>query len=462
MRSAWWVLGALVAGLVVGLLVNTLWTSATWEMLGVMDSKRYLSRAVVEAGKVDPNAGAGVGASVVRVVREGAQFVGDVFVRLLRMMAVPLVLFSLVAAVAGVMRPGRDGDGVASGGGELRRLGLRTVGVFALMAMIAVTIAVLLAVVVRPGAAVPREAREALLAQQSGAAEARIKQFQTFDAQSTAWGQLVDVFAANPFRALADGNMLQVVVLAVLLGIGLTMIDAARRERVLEVVEGVGEAMLALVGVLMRVAWVPVFCLTATITATLGWGVLASVAGFCGVVLVGMGLILVVQYPALLVVLGVGRVSLGRFARAMAPAQLLALSTSSSAATMPVTMQCCDAMALNRRTTRFVVPLGTTINMDGTAMYQVLCVTFLAQLYGVDLSVTQLIGIALMAIVVAIGSPGLPGASLVLMVGILQYAGVPLEGLAIILAVDRLLDMARTVVNVTGDAVATVLVDRDR
>jgi proton glutamate symport protein len=153
-----------------------------------------------------------------------------------------------------------------------------------------------------------------------------------------------------------------------------------------------------------------------------------------------------------------GAMKPGTFFRAMAPAKLLAFSSSSSAATLPVTMECTRRLGVSDQVTGFVLPLGTTINMDGTALYQVMCVTFLAQMFGVDLSLTDQITVAFMAILVAIGSPGLPGASLVLMVFILEAVKVPVEGMAIILAVDRILDMCRTVVNVAGDATAAVIV----
>lgn len=444
-----WIFIALALGLLVGLGFNMWWSSTTWLAMGVNDPAPYLAHTD-HPGNTD----AGAVAAAARFTREVVVFAGDLFIRLLRMLAVPLVLFSLCAAVAGVATTG--------GMKLLGRLGLKTSLLFALMATIAVTIALLLANIAQPGRFVDAAGRQSLLSMQSAAADARIASYKTFDASQTVWSQLLDIFATNPFKALADGNMLQVVVIGILLGVGLAMVDAAKRGSAVAVIEAISEAMLHLVGLLMRAAPIAVFCLTVMMAATLGWSVLASVAWFCGVVILGMAIILFVQYPILLATLGRGKIGIGAFFRAMAPAQALAFGSSSSSATMPVTIECCDRMGVSPQTSRFVVPLGTTINMDGTAMYQVLCVTFLAQLYGVDLSFSQQIGIAAMAIAVAVGSPGLPGASLVLMVGVLQYAGVPPQGLAIILAVDRVLDMARTVVNVSGDAVAAVIVDGKR
>jgi len=375
------------------------------------------------------------------------KFIGDLFVRLLKLIAVPVVLFSLVAAVAGV------GDFR-----RLGRLGAKTIGIFALTAVLAVTLALVITNVVRPGRFVSEATREQLLTQGAAGAESRVASAAKFGSESTVWTQLLNAVAINPFAALASGDMLQVVTLAILLGIGLTLLTDKQRTTAHEMFDILAQACLKVVGIVMKLAPLAVFCLTAALIAQLGWSVIATLSVFVVSTALGLALILFVQYPVVMYLFTGGRMKPARFFKAMAPAKLLAFSSSSSSATLPVTMQCTRTLGVSERVTGFVLPLGTTINMDGTALYQVMCVTFLAQLFAIDLTIAEQIKVAGMAILVAIGSPGLPGSSLVLMVFILQSVGVPPQGMAIIIAVDRILDMCRTVVNVAGDAAAAVVV----
>jgi Na+/H+-dicarboxylate symporter len=211
----------------------------------------------------------------------------------------------------------------------------------------------------------------------------------------------------------------------------------------------------------MRAAPVAVFALVATITAGLGFSVFKALLVYCAVVLLGLSIILFVLYPGLTTALtpASNRVGWGRFFRAMAPAQLFAFSSSSSAATLPVTMQCCrERLGADEDITSFVCSLGVSFNMDGTAMYQAVVVTFLAQLYGIGMTFADGVTVALMAALLSIGVPGIPGGSLVVMAVVLGSIGVPADGIAIILAVDRVLDMCRTVINVSGDAMGTAIV----
>lgn len=440
----WWVLGALLLGAATGVALHFGLSQAAWQNMGVVDSSAYIKHAASDA-----NSNATSLAAFTRTCLDAAKFAGDLFLRLLRMLAVPVVLFSIIAAVAGV------GDTKSLG-----RMGARTLGVFAITATLAVLLACACTLIVRPGQYIDATVREKIAADFAGEASKRLATSKDFAATNTLWSQLLDVFPSNPFKALADGNMLQVVAFAVLIGLGVLLAKHHAREKTTHVFETLADACLRLVSIIMKLAPLAVFCLTALLVSQLGLTVLRALAIFVVVVLAGLAIINFVQYP--LIIKGLGRrsktPSISAFFRAMAPAQLLAFSSSSSAATMPVTMDCCDTLRVPRRVSGFVVPLGTTINMDGTAFYQVMCVTFLAQAFGVPLAASDYVGIGLMAIVVAIGSPGLPGASLVLMVFILDAFKVPASGLALIIAVDRVLDMARTVVNVSGDAAASVVV----
>lgn len=439
-----WILIALVAGLAVGLVVNQWWTAQTWQSMGVGDAKAFLSHA-----SSDANTGAAFTAKSARFLAEAAKFLGDLFLRLLKLVAVPVVLFSLIAAVAGVGDPK-----------ELGRMGARTLGVFGLTAALAVCVAIGITTAVRPGTHISEATRTQLLAEQASLAKQRIDSFNDFESKNTLWSQVLDAFANNPFKALADGNMLQVVTLSLLLGIGLLMVERHKRDTTTKVIDTLADACLRVVVLIMKLAPLAVFALSAILVANLGLGVVRAMAVFVVATAGGLALILFVQYPLVMWLLTPPdhKMRPMEFFRAMGPAMTLAFSSSSSAATMPVTMECCDELRVPRKVSGFVVPLGTTINMDGTALYQVMCVTFLAQLYGIPLSMGDHVTIAFMAILVAIGSPGLPGASIVLMVFILEAFKIPLEGIAIILATDRILDMCRTVINVAGDACAAVVV----
>jgi len=441
-----WILLALIAGAAVGAAISVWWDTETWRAMGVENAKAFLSHTA-PAADAPPLGDPSPLAHAVRFAGEAARFIGDLFLRLLRLIAVPVVLFSLAAAVAGV-----------GNARTLGRVGGKTLLVFACTAVAAVFIAVALSLSVRPGRFVNETTRDAVLAERAKDAAGRVGDAEKFGASTSLWGQILDAFPANPFRALADGNMMQIVTMAILLGVGLTLVSEERRREAVRVLEALAEACLQVVLVVMKFAPVAVFCLTAIVVATMGWSVLGALAVFVVTVLAGLGIILFGVYPAMVTLFSKPRMSIGKFFRGMAPAQLLAFSSSSSAATMPVTMRCCRALGVSDRVTNLVCPLGTTVNMDGTALYQVMCVTFLAQVFGVPLGVGEYVTICAMAILVAIGSPGLPSASLVLMVFILEAVGIPTAGLALIIAVDRILDMARTVVNVTGDTAAAVVV----
>lgn len=444
----WRILIALVLGTVVGLLINALWTPSTWSALGVNDARAFLSGAA----PLDPSANkdAGFFAHAARFLGRATKFVGDLFLQGLRFVAIPIVLFSLVVGVAGLGDPRKLG-----------RLGSRTVGLFFVTSIIACILGLALSTIVRPGAQVDQAERDRIVEVFASDAGTRIAAAQSTVQTLSVWDQVVNVVARNPFEAIARGDMLQVVVAAVILGLGLTLVPRESADPVVRVFNGLAEAFLQLVRMLMNAAPIAVFALIAPIIANLGFSVLLALAWYGAVVVGALGLILFVMYPLVLriTVPKNRRVPMRTLIRAMSPAQLLAFSSSSSAATLPVTIECCrDRLGVPEDIASFVCPLGATINMDGTAAYQCIAVTFLAQVFGVDLSFADLITIAGLAILVSIGSPGLPSASIVLMVVVLDAVKVPKEGIALILALDRVLDMCRTVVNVSGDATAAVAV----
>jgi len=377
-------------------------------------------------------------------------FAGDLFLRALRFIAVPIVLFSLVVGASTL-------DDVS----RLGRIGGRTVLLYISTTAVAITLGLVLANLVQPGTFVPEALRDQLAAAGAAAAGAKVD---TAVAPDT-WQVLLDIVPANPFTAIAQGQMLQVVTTALLLGLALTRVPTELAKPVVSLFEALNEAVLMMVHGIMALAPYAVFALIAKVVAGLGLDVLGALIVYSLTVIVGLGTMVGVVYPTLLRTLG--GVGPRRFFGAIAPAQLLAFSSSSSAATLPVTMECVEeGLGVEDEVASFVLPLGATINMDGTALYQGVAAVFIAQLYGLDLSFADQLTIVLTATLASIGTAGVPGVGIVMLVIVLQSVGIPDEamrgGIAIIFGVDRLLDMCRTTCNVTGDAaVATIVAARE-
>ncbi len=384
----------------------------------------------------------GLGASSIQFVVGLNAFVGDVFVRGLRFIAVPIVLFSLIAGVSSV----RDLK-------KLSRIGGKTIAIYVTTTALAISLGLVVVNAVRPGQYIDPEMRESLGARQAAAAVARIESATAPDV----WDTLLDIVPENPFEALAEGKMLQVVFLALAVGIVLTLIPREKGAPIIDFCDGLSHAFITLVHGVMRVAPYAVFALLAKVVAQLGFDVLRLLLGYSLVVIAGLAILIFGLYPLVLrLTTPVGYL---RFFRAIAPAQLLAFSSSSSTATLPVTMECAEErLGVSEQITGFVLPLGATINMDGTALYQGVAAAFIAQLYGMDLSLTQQLTIVLTATLASIGTAGVPGVGLIMLVIVLESVGIPLEGIAVILGVDRILDMCRTTCNVTGDCMVACVI----
>lgn len=441
MALHWKILIGLVLGVGVGAGLNLLWTPQVWEGMGVQDSVAFMAGAKSEA-----NASATGVAHAARFLAKLNQLAGDLFIRCLRFIAVPIVLFSLVVAVASLGDPRKLG-----------RVGGKTIGIFLFTGFTSSVLGVTLARLIGPGkfvdpesrASLPREALQRAATAGKGAGDYSV------------WKIILDAVPENPFHAIANAQMLQVVVLSIVLGLGLTLIPEEKSKPVVQMFDGLAEAVLKLVQLLIRAAPIAVFALISGIIAALGLSVFKALLVYCVVVVLGLAIILFILYPGLTTLLtpASNKVGWGRFFKAMAPAQLFAFTSSSSAATLPVTMQCCrDRLGAKQDIASFVCSLGVSFNMDGTAMYQAVVVTFLAQLYGIDMTFADSATVALMAALLSIGVPGIPGGSLVVMAVVLDSIKVPADGIAIILAVDRVLDMCRTIVNVSGDAMGTAIV----
>lgn len=444
----WKILIGLTLGVVVGLLVNRFWTVSTWASMGVDDAGAFVgAKDGYMASKAEggPNAGANGLAEVARQARLGTVFAGQLFLNALKFIAVPIVLFSLVVGVSSLNDTSRLG-----------RIGGKTIGIYLVTTALAITIGLVAANVFGPGRGFDQTQRDALVAAQQDTATNKISDANR-ELGKTTWDVVLDIVPTNPFGAMAQGNALQVVVVALLVGVSITMLPREKARPLIVFFDSMTEVVIKIVEMILLIAPFAVFALIVVVVADLGTEVLLSLLKYSVVVVLGLVIMVFGVYPLVLRVFT--PVGYHRFFRAIAPAQLLAFSSSSSGATLPVTMECCEErLGVREEIGSFVLPIGATINMDGTALYQGVAAVFIAQLYGMDLTVGQQLQIVLTATLASIGTAPVPGVGIVMLVIVLESVNIPLEGIAVILGIDRILDMCRTTCNVTGDCmVATVV-----
>jgi Na+/H+-dicarboxylate symporter len=369
--------------------------------------------------------------------------VGTAFVRLIGMVVVPLVFASLLVGTTSL----KD---IRS----LGRIGAKTIVFYLCTTALAISLGLLLANIVRPGSRLSAETKERLVA--GATAQSETGAGPAVERPSVR-DLLLNIIPTNPIAALAEGKMLQIIFFALLMGVCLTLIPPEQSRPVIRFFEGVNEAIVKMVHVIMQVAPYGVFALIAAVVADFGLGILLTLITYCAVVLLGLALHPLLVYATVLKVLT--RTNLRQFFRGIRPAQLVGFSSSSSSATLPVTIECVtENLGVSNSVCSFTLPLGATINMDGTALYQGVATVFIAQLYGMDLSFGQQLTVVLTATLASIGTAGIPGAGIVTLAIVLNSVGVPLQGIGIIMGVDRFLDMCRTVVNITGDAACAVVV----
>ncbi|CAN5138124.1 dicarboxylate/amino acid:cation symporter [soil metagenome] len=378
---------------------------------------------------------------------------GTIFINMLKLIAVPLILITLVKGISSL-----------SDVAKLSRIGGRTLALYLTTTVFAVSLGLILVNIFQPGKQFSAEKREEFKAKY---AENVSSKESTASAVATAspLQPLIDIVPDNVFGALSNnGRMLQVIFFAILFGVALVMIDPIIAQPVKALFDGLNDAMIKVVEIIMMTAPYGVFALLASLVAEFAgddpaaalqlFGVLGlySLIVLAGLAFMGFGL-----YPFL--ISRFSYLSFGEFLKGIGPAQLLAFSTSSSAATLPVTMDCVEKnLGVKNEIASFVLPLGATVNMDGTSLWQAVSAVFIAQAFGIELSFGTQLGIVATATLASIGTAAVPSAGTVMLVIVLQQAGVPAEGLALILAVDRPLDMCRTVVNVTGDAMVCTLI----
>jgi len=357
--------------------------------------------------------------------------VGDAFIRAIRMLVVPLVLASLVLGTASL--------------GDLKkvgRIGGKIMSFYLVTTAIAIILGITLTVIFQPGLAVD-------VAKEGTFTAAPAPPIMT---------TILEMIPVNPVDSLARGAMLQIIVFAVLLGVGIAAVGDVGKP-LLKVFEGLNEVMLTLTGLVMQVAPFGVAALIARTVINVGPEILLSLAMFVLVVYLGLIIHLVVVYGGIAKFFG--GLSIVEVIKRISPAMLVAFTTASSAATLPVTLQCSEKnLGIKKEIGAFTLPLGATVNMDGTALYQGVSVVFLAQLLGIDLTFNQMLTVIVSATLASIGTAGVPGAGMIMLAMVLESVGMPVSAIGIIFGVDRIVDMGRTAMNVSGDLICTLAVAR--
>ena len=379
---------------------------------------------------------------------------GTIFLNLLKLIAVPLVISSLITGVASL-----------SDTRKLSRIGLRTILLYVATTAVAVSIGLILVNVLEPGSAIPDSYQETLSDEYRDKAASKKNLADSVQENRGPLQPLVDMVPSNIFSAASNNsNMLQVVFISIIFGISLIGIDRKFSKPVLEFLEGVNQLIIKLVEIIMYFAPYGVFALIAkTISSVSGdisqiGSILSALLFYMGVVIIGLFIHMGITYISILKFFT--NVSLKHFFKSIGPVQLVAFSTSSSGATLPVTMKRCEKdLGVSKEISSFVLPLGATINMDGTALYQGVAAVFIAQAVGMDLTFADQFTIVATAVLASIGTAAVPGAGIIMLVIILEAINVPSEGIALILGVDRILDMIRTTTNVTGDATIACAMD---
>jgi Na+/H+-dicarboxylate symporter len=373
--------------------------------------------------------------------------VGTAFIRLIKMVVIPLIFASLLVGVASL--------------GDLRKLGRvggKTFAFYIAYYVSAVALGLFLANTLKPGSNIPESIQ----------AELKANYGETAGMQAIRVGErpgigdvLIDIIPDNPAGSFVQANMLQIIFIAMFMGVVISLLSREKMKPVISFFEAINDIMVKIVEIVIKIAPYAVFALIASVVGTFGVDILLSLVRYCVVVIGGLA-ILVFSYPAVVTLFT--KYPYFKFWKGITKAQLIAFSTCSSSATLPVTMECAeDNIGVSKQISSFVLPLGATINMNGTALYQGVTAIFIAQVYGMDLGLGDQLAIILTATLASIGAAGAPAMGVLMLVIVLKQVGIPLEGIALILGVERILDMSRTVINITGDiAAATVIAHTEK
>ncbi|MBI2837117.1 MAG: dicarboxylate/amino acid:cation symporter [Acidobacteria bacterium] len=396
------------------------------------------------AAGVTANVIAGGSSTLTRVVTLSTEPLGKMWLSSLIMVVIPLILSTLSLGVAGL--------------GSLKRLGriaVVTLLSFLCLTALSTTLGLLMMNFFRPGAHLDPAVKTQLMETYKGQTEGAMG----LSTSSFNIDLLVKIVPRNPIQAAASGDMLAVIFFALMIGVALTLIPPGKAEPMSRFLDSLGYITVAIIELVMKVAPVGVFCLVFSVTARFGFHLLLSLLQYVMTVVAGLAIFQFVAYPLILWL--VARWPAMEFFRRVRVVMVTAFSTSSSNATLPTTLRVSEeSLRIPKEIGGFVLPLGATMNMNGTALYEGATVLFLAQVFGVQLSLGAQLMVVMLSVLTAIGTAGIPGGSLPLLMMVLRMVGVPMEGIAIILGVDRILDMCRTTLNVTGDLVTATIVAR--
>lgn len=390
---------------------------------------------------LSPSAFALAPQSVAIAIAPWVALVGNIFLALIKMVVIPLVMSSIILGIIS-----------SEDTKTLKSLGLKIAPYFVFTTIIAVSIGILISYYVKPGDFVSKDLVETI-----STATVAVQEVGTFNSISLP-DMIVNLIPVNTAKANLDGNILAFVILAIFVGIALMNMKEEEAKPMKDLAKSFQAFSMTIVNWAMKLAPYAVFGLLCSITIKIGFDAISSMSMYVFTVLLGLFCLLLFY---LSIVYFIGRVNPLEFLRNIREVQLLAFSTSSSAAVMPLSMKTAeDKLNIPTPISKFVIPLGATINMDGTAIYQVIAALFLTQLFGVELSLVEVVVLALTTVGASIGAPSTPGVGIVILATILQGIGVPVEGIALILGVDRILDMCRTTINVTGDLTASIVMRR--
>jgi len=375
---------------------------------------------------------------------------GTIFLKLLKLIAVPLIFVSLVKGISSLTDITK-----------LSRIGYKTIVIYLITTVFATTVGLAMVNIFKPGDVFPDEKQEQYREKFSGQIEVRRESAKEIEKQSPLFF-FEDMIPENFFRAAGDNSkMLQIIFFAILFSIALVLVPGDKTQVVKDFFDGLNDVILKIVDLIMRFAPIGVFALMAALVVDFSGDadIFTALGMYMLTVIIGLFILILGLYPLMMRLFAGYRIT--TFMKAILPAQLVAFTTSSSAATLPVTMkQVINELGVSKPIANFVLPVGVTINMDGTSCYQAIAAVFIAQVFGIDLTLIQQLTIVLTATLASIGSPGIPSGSIVMLIIVLNSVGLPVEGLALILGVDRPLDMLRTVVNITGDSTVSSIVAR--
>ena len=373
---------------------------------------------------------------------------GTIFINSLKLIAIPLILASLIKGIS-------DLKDIS----KLSMLGSRTITLYLMTTVIAVSIGLTVVNIVKPGKSINNETRIDLLKAYGDDIESK-RELADNQKETEPLKPLIDLVPDNIFLSLTENkNMLQVIFFSIFFGIGLILLPKKKSKSVKKFIDSLNHVILKLIDIIMNLAPYGVFSLLASLVVEAPSLSLFKALGMYSITLL-LGLVIMILFYSLIIKLYANQ-NLKSFFKGISPAQLLAFSTSSSAATLPVTLECVNKkLKVDKEISSFVLPIGATVNMDGTSIYQAVAAVFIAQAFGIDLSLTSQLGIILTATLASIGTAAVPSAGIVMLVIVLSQAGIPEAGLALVFAIDRPLDMCRTVVNVTGDASISLIISK--